>query len=103
MAKNLAVTHIVKILALRRIDNHKINALVSYYVPRSRDPPLPDEVLDRMVENCCYVVADLVTEFEDKYDPARGTIRNRLEYLAEEGDVKRQKHANDIVTYRRIK
>jgi Fe2+ or Zn2+ uptake regulation protein len=71
-------------------------------VPRPRDPPLADEVLDQMVENRCYVVADLVAEFKDEYDPARGTVRNRLEYLVDEGDVERRKHENGTVTYRRI-
>jgi Fe2+ or Zn2+ uptake regulation protein len=70
-------------------------------VPRPRDPPDADEVLDQMVKNRCYVVADLVVEFEEQYNPSRGTIRNRLEYLVEEGDVQRLKHANGTVTYRR--
>lgn len=56
-----------------------------------------------MVKNRCYVVADLVAEFEDEYDPSRGTVRNRLEYLVEDGKVERRKHANGAVTYRRIK
>lgn len=71
-------------------------------VPRPREPPLPDELLDEMVVNRCYVVADLVAEFEDEYDPARGTIRNRLEYLVEAGDVERIKHVNGTVTYRHV-
>jgi Fe2+ or Zn2+ uptake regulation protein len=70
-------------------------------VPRPRDPPLPEEVLGRMAENEPYVVADLVAEFEGEYGPARGTVRNRLEYLADEGEVKRKKHENGTVTYRR--
>jgi len=70
-------------------------------VPRPRDPPSPDEVLDQMVKNRCYVVADLVVEFENQYNASRGTVRNRLEYLVEEGDVQRRKHANGAVTYRR--
>lgn len=52
--------------------------------------------------NRCYVVADLVVMFEDEYDPARGTVRNRLEYLTEQDAVKRRKHANGAVTYRRL-
>ena len=83
------------------MDNDKMGETASRNVPRPRDPPLPDEVLDQMVTNRCYVVADLVAEFEDEYDPARGTVRNRLEYLVEEGNVKRRKHANGAVTYRR--
>jgi hypothetical protein len=71
-------------------------------VPRPREPPLPDELLDEMVPNRCYVVADLVVEFEEQYDPSRGTVRNRLEYLVEDGDVERRKHENGAVTYRRI-
>lgn len=82
------------------MDNDKMDADASRRVPRPRDPPHPDEILDAMVPNRCYVVADLVAEFEDEYDPARGTVRNRLEYLAEEGDVDRRKHVNDTVTYR---
>jgi Fe2+ or Zn2+ uptake regulation protein len=71
-------------------------------VPRPRDPPQPDEVLAEMVVNRCYVVADLVVAFEAEHDPSRGTIRNRLELLVEEGDVERRKHANGSVTYRRV-
>jgi DNA-binding GntR family transcriptional regulator len=56
-----------------------------------------------MAENEPYVVADLVAEFEDEYGTARGTVRNRLEYLVDEGEVKRKKHANGTVTYRRPK
>ena len=83
------------------MDNDKMAESASRNVPRPRDPPLPDEVLEQMVANRCYVVADLVVEFEDKYNPARGTVRNRLEYLVEEGDIERRKHANGTVTYRR--
>lgn len=71
-------------------------------VPRPREPPVPDELLEKMVVNRCYVVADLVFEFEEEYDPARSTMRNRLEYLVEQGDVERRKHANGTVTYRRV-
>ena len=83
------------------MDNDKMAEVTSRNVPRPRDPPLPDEVLEQMVPNRCYVVADLVVEFEDDYNPARGTVRNRLEYLVEQGDVERRKHANGTVTYRR--
>ena len=79
-----------------------MNEIASRDVPRPLEPPLPKEVLDEMVENRCYVVADLVAEFEDQYDPARGTVRNRLEALVEDGYVERRKHANDTVNYRRI-
>jgi hypothetical protein len=67
----------------------------------ARDPPLPDEVLEKTVINCCYTVADLAVEFEDEYDPVRGTIRNRLEYLVEQGNIARRKHSNDTVPYRK--
>jgi len=70
-------------------------------VPRPRDPPQPQEVLEKMLVNRCYVVADLVVEFQDEYNPSRGTVRNRLEYLVEQGDVERTKHENGTVTYRR--
>jgi len=81
--------------------NTKMVESATHDVPRPRDPPLPDEVLEVMVPNRCYVAADLVIEFEDEYDFNRGTIRNRLEYLTKEGDVERRKHANGTVTYRR--
>jgi Fe2+ or Zn2+ uptake regulation protein len=84
------------------MDNDIMDANRTSSVPRPRDPPEPDAVLDAMVQNRCYVVADLVVEFEDEHDPARGTVRNRLEYLVEEGDVQRVKHANGTVTYRRL-
>lgn len=80
---------------------YKMVGTATRNVPRPRDPPLPDEVLDHMVKNRCYVVADLVVAFEDEYDPSRGTVRNRLEYLVETGEVERRKHANGAVTYRR--
>jgi len=80
----------------------KMAKTASAGVPRPRDPPEPQEVLDQMVKNRCYVVADLVVEFEDQYDPSRGTVRNRLEYLVEEGQVERRKHVNGTVTYRRL-
>lgn len=83
------------------MDNPKMEQSTSDTVPRPRDSPLPEEVLDEMVANRCYMVADLVVEFEEQYDPARGTIRNRLEYLVEEGEIERKKHANDSVTYRK--
>jgi len=88
-------------MILRHMDNPKMDESTSDTVPRPRDPPLPEEVLDEMVANRCYMVADLVVEFEEQYDPARGTIRNRLEYLVEEGEIERKKHANDSVTYRK--
>lgn len=51
--------------------------------------------------NRCYVVADLVAKFEDDCDPWRGTIRNRLETLADDGAIERVTHENGTVTYRR--
>jgi len=83
------------------MDNDKMAETASGDVPRPRDPPQPDEVLEEMVANRCYVVADLVADFEEQYDPSRGTVRNRLEYLVEQGDVTRVKHENGTVTYRK--
>jgi len=83
--------------------NDKMAESPTQYVPRPRDPPDPQEVLEQMVPSRCYVVADLVVEFEDAYDPSRGTVRNRLESLVEADDVERVKHANGTVTYRRRK
>jgi len=87
-------------MVLRRMDNDKMGETAPENVPRPRDPPEPEEVLDEMVANRCYVVADLVVDFEDKYNPSRGTVRNRLEYLVEQGKVERIKHENGTVTYR---
>jgi hypothetical protein len=81
---------------------HKMPEGATRNVPRPRDPPSPDEILDHMAKNRCYVVADLVVAFEDEYGPSRGTVRNRLEYLVENSGVERRKHANGTVTYRRI-
>jgi len=83
------------------MDNNKMAETASEDVPRPRDPPNPDEVLEEMVANRCYVVADLVADFEEQYDPSRGTVRNRLEYLVEQKDVTRVKHENGTVTYRK--
>ena len=88
-------------MVLRCMDKPKMSGTASRYVPRPRDPPSPEEVLDRMVKNRCYVVADLVVEFEDEYNASRGTVYNRLEYLVREGNVERRKHENGAVTYRR--
>ena len=88
-------------MILRHMDIHKMAESASKSVPRPRDPPLPEEVLGRMAGDESYVVADLVAEFEDEYGPARGTVRNRLEYLVGEGEVIRKKHENGTVTYRR--
>lgn len=89
-------------MVLPRMVNIMVSEVASQSVPRPREPPLPDELLDEMVPNRCYVVADLVVEFESEYDPSRGTVRNRLEYLVQDGDVERRKHENGAVTYRRI-
>ena len=89
-------------MVLHRMVNIMVSQATSHNVPRPREPPLPDELLDEMVVNRCYVVADLVVEFEEQYDPSRGTVRNRLEYLVESGDVERRKHENGAVTYRRV-
>lgn len=88
-------------MGFRHMNTDKMAESTSKSVPRPRDPPLPEEVLGRMVENEPYVVADLVAEFEDEYGPARGTVRNRVEYLVDEGKVQRKKHENGTVTYRR--
>jgi len=89
-------------MVLARMANIMLSDATSSDVPRPREPPLPDELLDKMVVNRCYVVADLAVEFEEEYDPSRGTVRNRLEYLVENGDVERRKHENGAVTYRRV-
>jgi hypothetical protein len=83
------------------MDKAKMSGTGTQHVPRPRDPPSPEEVLDRMVKNRCYVVADLAATFEDEYSPSRGTVRNRLEHLVESDEVVRRKHANGAVTYRR--
>lgn len=70
-------------------------------IPQPRDPPLPEEILEKLEPNRCYMVADVVAEFESQYDPNRGTIRNRLEYLVNEENIERRKHENDAVTYRK--
>lgn len=69
---------------------------------RPIDRPTPEEVLEVMMPNRCYVVADLVAKFEDDCDPWRGTIRNRLETLADDGAIERVTHENGTVTYRRL-
>lgn len=69
------------------------------YVPRPVGSPTPEEVLETMTPQEPYVVSDLVGEFEDTN---KSTIRNRLEYLTDEGQVRRKKHASQTVTYRRL-
>jgi len=85
------------------MDTDKMDATGESRMGRPREPPEPDEVLDEMVVDRCYVVADLVVAFEEQYGPPRRTVRNRLEYLVDSGEVERTKHANDTVTYRRIR
>lgn len=74
----------------------------SRYVPRPVEDPQPEEVLEAMTPQEPYVVSDLLAEFEDVYDTNKTTIRNRLEYLVDEGHVRRKKHSNRTVTYRRL-
>jgi hypothetical protein len=70
-------------------------------VARHRDRPYLDDVYEAMVPGRCYVVADLLKTFAE-HDPARSTIRNRLETLADDGRVERRKHVSELVTYRRV-
>jgi len=72
-------------------------------VTRPRQKPSGEEILEEMTPNRCYVVADLVAVFEDENDPSRWTVQNRLDELAEQGDVERVDHVNGRVTYRRPK
>lgn len=72
------------------------------YVPRPVEPPTADEIYDAMTPQEPYVVADLLSVFRDEYDTNSTTIRNRLEFLVNEGRVRRKKHANRTVTYRRL-
>lgn len=53
-----------------------------------------------MAPGRCYVVADLVVHFSD-LDVSRSTMHNRLDGLADEGRIKKRKHENDAVTFRR--
>ena len=70
-------------------------------VTRPREDPTNEEVYETMVPSRCYVVADLVAEFEDEYDVTRWTIRNRLNELADGEKITRREHVNGTVTYRR--
>lgn len=76
-----------------------MGATETRYVPRPVGSPTPEEVLEEMTPQEPYVVTDLVDKFEDA---AKSTIRNRLEYLAQNDRVKRKKHASQAVTYRRL-
>lgn len=69
-------------------------------VTRPQENPTLNDVYEEMVPGRCYVVADLVVAFEDT-DATRWTIQNRLNKLDSEGRIKKRKHANDRVTYRR--
>jgi len=79
----------------------KMTAPTRRNVTRPREPPTVDEVFEAMVPNRCYVAADLRVEFEEEYDPAHNTVRNRLAELVEEGRVEKRKHVNGAVTFRR--
>jgi len=83
------------------MSNYKMTQPPRRNVTRPREPPTVDELYEEMVPNRCYVAADLRVAFEDKYDPAHNTIRNRLSELVEEERVVKQKHENGSVTYRR--
>lgn len=66
-------------------------------VPRSPEDPTPEQVFESMVPGRCYVVADLVAEF----DASRWTVRDRLVSLSDSERIIRREHANDRVTYQR--
>lgn len=72
-------------------------------VPRPVESPTADEVFEAMTPMEPYVVSDLLTHFESRgVDTNKGTIRNRLELLNQEGRVRRKKHESGAVTYRRL-
>lgn len=71
------------------------------YVPRPVEDPQPEKVLAAMTPQEPYVVSDLLAEFNEE-ETNKTTIRNRLEHLVDEGDVRRKKHSNRTVTYRRL-
>jgi Fe2+ or Zn2+ uptake regulation protein len=88
-------------MVLEHLGRYEMAQPIPQNMTRPREPPTVDEVFDEMVPNRCYVAADLRVEFEDEYDPAHNTIRNRLADLVEEGSVSKRKHENGAVTYRR--
>lgn len=72
-------------------------------MPRPVESPTADEVYDAMTPGEPYVVSDLHAYFESVgISTNKGTIRNRLEYLDQEGRVRRKKHESGAVTYRRL-
>lgn len=87
-------------------------------MPRPRDDPTSEDVLDAMEVGGCDMVADVVDalaatdaagEKEDEDEagdgdggPNRWTVRYRLEELVEDGLVERIDHVNDNVTYHRL-
>ncbi len=83
------------------ISNYKMPDPARRNVTRPREPPTLDEVYEEMVPGRCYVAADLRVAFEDDYEPAHNTIRNRLSDLVADGRIKRRDHENGTVTYRR--
>ena len=69
-------------------------------VPRPHADPTPDAVYEAMIPGRCYVVADLVADFSN-HDVSRSTMHNRLDGLADDGRIKKRKHENGTVTFRR--
>ena len=64
-------------------------------VPRPPSDPLPEDVLDAMDPGRPYSVSDLV----DQFDVSRWTILRRLNDLHDAGEVEREKHSPNMVTW----
>jgi len=73
-------------MVLEHLGRYEMAQPIPQNMTRPREPPTADEVFDEMVPNRCYVAADLRVEFEDEYDPAHNTIRNRLAEIGDDLD-----------------
>lgn len=71
-------------------------------MPRPSEEPTPEQILERMDPDGCYVTADLVAILEQEWDVSRWTIQNRLRDLADSGVIDRIEHENGMVTYHLI-
>jgi len=64
-------------------------------VPRTPDEPSTDDILAEMDPCTPYTVADFVASF----DVSRWTVRRRLQSLVDDGDIRRKKHSENVLTF----
>lgn len=67
----------------------------SVTVPRTPTEPATEDILAEMDPCTPYTVSDFVQRF----DVSRWTIRRRLQSLVDSGDIRRKKHSENVLTW----